>query len=472
MQAYRWSVQLKLGLIVFALVIAVASLWYTSQLVERLRVREQATIQLWADAQAQVAQMQTPSQNPHRRDFEALRQLIERLPERRSAPVSAPPALLGASGAGLPITLDSTQRAAFAQALDWAQRMPSSGGEVDFISNKILFAEPFTSIPAIVTDSATGRAVFWRNVDVPDTLAALDSKDSARAAQRLSEARAEMDETYRPVSIRLSPESAGGGLTQRVHYDESGLIKELRTFPYVQLLFVGLFIAVGYVGFSYVRRSEQSSLWVGMAKEAAHQLGTPISSLMGWTQLLRADSLSQERKGEALDEIESDIERLQRVAGRFSDIGSMPKLEAQPLARPVERTAEYIRRRLPRAAQLDVDVDPQVEALLNEDLFEWVVENLLKNALDADAAAVTVRGFREGEQAVLEVEDDGGGIERSQWKNVFRPGYSTKKRGWGLGLSLARRVVEDYHGGTLAISRSRPGEGTTFRLELPTRGES
>ena len=465
MQAYRWSVKLKLGLIVFALLIAVASLWYTSQLVERLRAREQATIQLWADAQARMAQMQAPAQNPHRRDFEALQKLVERLPAvRGGGPVGT---VLVPEGAAL----DSAERARFREALAWAQRMPgNAGGEVDFISNKILFAEPFTSIPSVITDSATGQPLFWRNVDVPDpdTLAALPSEDSARAARRLGEVQAEMDETYAPISINLGTEAGGGaGLAQKVHYDESGLIKELRLFPYVQLLFVGLFIAVGYVGFSYVRRSEQSSLWVGMAREAAHQLGTPISSLMGWTQLLRADTLSQDRKQEALDEIESDIERLQRVASRFSDIGSLPKLQKQPMVPVVERTAEYIRRRLPRAAGLAVNVEPGLEAPINEDLFEWVVENLLKNALDAGADTVAVRGFRENDQAVLEVEDDGGGIERGQWKNVFRPGYSTKQRGWGLGLSLARRVVEDYHGGSLSIARSKPGEGTTFRLEVP-----
>lgn len=461
MQAYRWSIQLKLGLIVFALLIAGASLWYTSQLVGQLRAREQAIIRLWADAQARVAQMQMAVQNPHRQDFTALQQLVARLPAHDG---DGPPGL--SPGRAQALAVDSARRARFREALAWAREMPPSGGEVDFISSEILFAEPFTSIPAIVTDSASQQPVFWRNVGVPDSLGGLPPEDSARALRRLQAVRRDMDEAYQPISIRLR-RPTGTGLAQQVHYDESGLIKDLRLFPYVQLLFVSLFILVGYVGFSYVRRSEQSSLWVGMAKEAAHQLGTPISSLMGWTQLLRSGALSEERKQEALDEIESDIHRLQRVAGRFSDIGSMPKVQTQPLAPVVKRTATYIRRRLPRKAHLDVAVAPALEAPVNADLFEWVVENLLKNALDAGASTVEIRGFREKDQAVLEVEDDGSGIERSQWKNVFRPGYSTKKRGWGLGLSLARRVVEDYHGGTLRIARSRPGEGTTFRVEIP-----
>jgi signal transduction histidine kinase len=463
MQAYRWSVRLKLGLLAFALVIAVASLWYTSRLVERLREREQAIIQLWADAQAQVARMQAPSASTssHRRDLAALGRLVERLPARSEVPPTP--------GAASPVALDSARRARFREALAWARRQPqgaSGSGEVDFITSKILFAEPFTSIPAILADSATGRPLIWRGVDVPDSLDSLSAEDSARAMRRLREVRTEMSEEYAPISIRLGGQ-AGRGLAQQVYYDESGLIEELRVFPYVQLLFVGLFIAVGYVGFSYVRRSEQSSLWVGMAKEAAHQLGTPISSLMGWTRLLRGQRLSEKRRTEALDEIESDIERLQRVAGRFEDIGSMPKLERRPLAPAVERTAEYVRRRLPRAARLNVDVPEDLTAPINADLFEWVVENLLKNAFDAEAKTVAVRGFREEGTAVLEVRDDGAGIERSQWKNVFRPGYSTKQRGWGLGLSLARRVVENYHGGSLKIARSEVGEGTTFRLRIP-----
>ena len=474
MQAYRWSTQLKLGLIAFALVIAAASLWYTSRLVGQLRAREQAIIQLWADAQAQVAQMQSAAlaRNPHRRDLAALGRLVERLPARSEVPVAP-----GGAASGAPVALDSARRARFREALAWARRQrpgsASTGGEVGFISSKILFAEPFTHIPAILADSATGRPLIWRGLDVPgpDTLASLPAQDSARAMRRLREEQAAMREEHAPISIRLG-EQAGGEIAQQVFYDESALIEELRIFPYVQLLVVGLFIGVGYVGFSYVRRSEQSSLWVGMAKEAAHQLGTPISSLMGWTQLLRGGRLSEERRAEALNEIESDIERLQRVAGRFEDIGSMPKLDTQPLAPPVRRTAEYMRRRLPQATRLSVEVGETLEAPVNADLFEWVVENLLKNAFDADAETVAVRGFRDDGHAVLEVEDDGAGIERRQWKNVFRPGYSTKKRGWGLGLSLARRVAEDYHGGSLEIVRSAPGEGTTFRLEIPAEADA
>jgi signal transduction histidine kinase len=263
---------------------------------------------------------------------------------------------------------------------------------------------------------------------------------------------------------------------QKLYYGESDLVARLRWFPYIQLLFVGLFVLVGYFGFSYIRRSEQSSLWVGMAKEAAHQLGTPISSLMGWVEMLRLnrkEGASNESDEEAFLEIEKDIDRLERVTSRFSDIGSLPKLDRQPIALVLETTADYIRRRLPkRGAFIRVHVDDtaHLEAPLNADLFEWVIENLLKNALDAmEDGRGTIRMEVSGanNRIRIDVSDTGKGIDRRQWKNIFRPGYSTKQRGWGLGLSLAKRIIEDYHGGSLTLVGSRLGEGTTFRIEIP-----
>jgi signal transduction histidine kinase len=264
------------------------------------------------------------------------------------------------------------------------------------------------------------------------------------------------------------------GLKQQVHYGESQMVRELRWYPYIQFLFVGLFILVGYLGFSYVRRSEQSSLWVGMAKEAAHQLGTPISSLMGWTEILRSDAIGVDQRRDAVDEVEKDVERLKRVASRFSDIGSMPRLSVESLESVVGSTVDYMQRRLPRKGkdvQLVVDMEPGLKVPLNPELFEWVVENLLKNALDAlegGEGRIEVRARREGEQVHVDVEDTGKGIDRREWKFIFRPGFSTKTRGWGLGLSLAKRIVEDYHGGELILLQSRPGHGSTFRISIPS----
>ncbi len=451
MRAYRLSVNLKLGLIVCAVAIAVASLVYTERLVERLRAREQLFIQLWADAQTQLAESQEAAVNPYQDELAALEAYVE-----QAAPLPE-------------ASLPDSVRQAYLDALGWARRMPPAG-RVNEVVDRVLIAGSF-GIPAIVTDSATQAPVIWRGVAVPGSLVGMPPEEAARAQRRLRELAAEMDAAYEPVPIELN--FAGTRIKQYVHYDESALIKELRLFPYVQLVVVALFILIGYVGFEYVRRSEQSSLWVGMAREAAHQLGTPISSLMGWTQLLRTGALPEEQEEEALDEIDEDIRRLQLVANRFSDIGSMPRLEVQPLAPLIESTVDYMRRRMPRQGQhvqLDVVLHGDLRAPVNPELFEWVIENLLKNALDAlDApeGIITIEGRRKGDAVCIEVRDTGRGIDRRQRKNIFRPGYSTKPRGWGLGLSLARRIVEDYHGGALTLERSRPGEGSTFEIELP-----
>jgi len=454
MDAYRWTVRLKLGLIVFAVGIAVASLWYTQRLVDRLQKREQAVIQLWADALEQVVQTQQTG-NPHRADFRRLDAYLRRL-----------------DPASPRDTLSAEQVAAFRTALDWAQTMPPTR-EFNFILNQILEPNQF-GVPAIITDSTRRRPLSWQNVGVPDTVGAMPTQDSIEAMAKLHTKLEDMKAGFEPIPIRIDlSDGEGGSLVQYVYYDESALITELRIFPWVQLVFVGLFVLVGYFGFSYIRRSEQSSLWMGMAREAAHQLGTPLSSLLGWIEMLRSPDLDPETKKQALNEIENDVERLQRVADRFSDIGSQPKLGRCDLVPIVEQTATYLRRRIPREGQsivLNVDLPDRLVAEANEELFAWVLENLLKNALDAiedDEGTIAVRGRREDDAIVLEVQDTGRGIGRRQWKNIFRPGYSTKQRGWGLGLSLARRVVETYHGGSLELVASTLGEGSTFRIQIP-----
>ena len=462
MDAYRWSVRLKLGLIVFAVGIAVASLWYTQRFVDRLQEREQAVIQLWADALEQVVQTQQAA-NPYRQEFRRLDSFLQTLERGPAAD-----------------TLSGDRIAAFRDAVGWAQAMPPTR-EFNFILNEILEPNQF-EVPAIITDSTRRRPISWQNVGVPDTVGALSARDSAEAMARLQGELDEMKSAFDPIPIQIdvsgvpggaASSGTGGRLTQYVFYDESALITELRVFPWVQLVFVGLFVMVGYFGFSYIRRSEQSSLWMGMAREAAHQLGTPLSSLMGWIEMLRTPDLDPEHRERALTEIENDVERLQRVADRFSDIGSQPKLERCDLVPIVEQTARYLRRRIPQQGQsieLTVDLPDRLDARANEELFAWVLENLLKNALDAiedDEGAITVTGRAVDGDIRIDVQDTGQGIDRQQWKNIFRPGYSTKQRGWGLGLSLARRVVESYHGGSLTLVSSTVGEGSTFRIQIP-----
>lgn len=454
MRAYRVSTNLKLGLVLFAVLIAVASLGYTHQLANRLRERERAITQLWASATVQLAQAaQQQSQNPHLADFLALDHFLTQIP---FTAVPVPDSL-----------------SAWREALAWAQGQPAVT-ELTFLTDALVLTSAF-GIPAIVVDSTGQQPLNWRNVPEvpePDSVFRLPSEAQTTIIRQLVQRAAKMDDdAYPPIPIEV--DYGTSRLKQFVHYDESLLIRELRFFPFLQLLFVGVFILIGYLGFSYVRRSEQRSLWVGMAKEAAHQLGTPISSLMGWTELLRLPALPAEQHQLAVEEIDKDIVRLNRVASRFSDIGSLPRLEVQPLAPLLDVTADYMRRRIPQQGQqidLTVDAPPNLRASVNAELFEWVIENLLKNALDAIEAPtgrIHIRASEAERRVLVEVEDTGKGIDRREWKNVFRPGYSTKQRGWGLGLSLAKRIIEDYHGGRLLLAQSRVGEGTTFRIELP-----
>jgi signal transduction histidine kinase len=440
---YRLSVNLKLALIAGAVIIAVASLAYTNHLVERLREKERVAIQLWARAVEHMYTLPTP--NPYREQLTYLEEYF-------AGNVSGNDAFAGLSSA----EVDSIR-----EAIQWSQRMPPAD-ELGFVVDEIVVPNLF-EVPAIVTgQSASGRdtVLASRNVEIDSTWS--DARRQAYLRERI----AEMDRAHDPITIEKY------GLQQTVHYGESALVQHLRVFPYVQLFFVALFMIVGYLGFSYVRKSEQSNLWVGMAKEAAHQLGTPLSSMMGWLAILKNGDDVPAHVDEAVEELEKDVGRLQRVANRFSTIGSEPKLTPTPLKPVIEGVGAYIRRRIPRDGQqisLDVHVPAELEPPINAELFEWVIENLLKNALDAiedDTGHVEVEAWKKNDNVYIDVRDTGKGIDKRQWKNIFRPGYSTKKRGWGLGLSLAKRVVEEYHGGRLLILSSRPGEGTTFQITL------
>lgn len=436
MTPYSSTVKLKLGLIVAAVIIALASLWYSNRLANRIHDRELDYVRLWTSALEYQYESQSSIINPHLETFVQLERVaregaFDHLFERQSV----------------------------VQAFRWARSMPPPG-ETIFVSNEIVIPNRF-EVPTIVTDTTGEQIVSFRNTGL-DTLAT--AADSARIRELVSE----LDNQYEPLRIDML--IGPYRLAQVVHYGESSLVKQLRLFPTIQLFFFGLFVFVGYMGFSHVRRNEQSNLWVGMAKEAAHQLGTPISSMLGWIEMLRlkGGDTSQQVAGE----LERDVQRLERVASRFSKIGSKPVLETTELAPVIRSVGDYIRQRISAESgpDLKVEVPDGLKAPLNAELFEWVIENLLKNSLDAidsDAGRILVTGRVEGAAVVVDVEDNGRGIELVNSKNVFRPGYSTKQRGWGLGLSLAKRIVEDYHGGVLSLASSKPGEGTIFRIKLP-----
>ncbi|KAA3619528.1 MAG: sensor histidine kinase [Calditrichaeota bacterium] len=257
-------------------------------------------------------------------------------------------------------------------------------------------------------------------------------------------------------------------------YGDSKSVQELQWLPYFELGAVTLFILIGFFGFNSIRRSEQQFIWVGMAKETAHQLGTPISSLMGWSALLKDKCEEHPDKIKILDEIGQDIQRLETAAHRFSQIGSQPDIKPENIDEIIAEVVHYYNRRLP---QMQKKVELHTESTiiekvpLNANLFQWVLENLVKNALDAignkKGNVTIVAKPAEGKYPVIiDVIDDGKGMDSKTRKNIFRPGFSTKKRGWGLGLNLAKRIVEEYHDGKLSLKESQPGEGATFRIQL------
>jgi signal transduction histidine kinase len=253
---------------------------------------------------------------------------------------------------------------------------------------------------------------------------------------------------------------------QFLYYRESYLLRNLRLFPVIQLLVIFLFIGVAYLAFSASRRAEQNQVWVGMSKETAHQLGTPISSLLAWLELLKLQNVDET----TISELEKDINRLEKITARFSKIGSRPELLFTNLVQVILSSVEYIKRRSPEKVKYEVLYDPSKnwEIPLNDALFSWVIENLSKNAMDAmNGSGQIVFSLKQKENmVVVDVSDTGKGLLKSQFKTIFQPGYSTKKRGWGLGLSLAKRIIENYHKGKIFIKESEINKGTTFRIML------
>ena len=256
------------------------------------------------------------------------------------------------------------------------------------------------------------------------------------------------------------------GDKQWIYYKDSALLYRLRYYPVYQLGFIGLFMFIAYFMFSASRRSEQNKVWAGMAKETAHQIGTPLSSLMAWTELLK----EKEGTEQMVAEMEKDIKRLETITERFSKIGSKSELQKRDIVSLVSQSIEYLKARMPVNAEFDIQV-PVKEIIipLNSVLFEWVIENLVTNAVDAmkGKGKISVGITEEENKIVINISDTGDGIDRSIIKNIFKPGVTSKKRGWGLGLSLSKRIIEEYHKGSIFVMKSEKGKGTTFTIRLP-----
>jgi len=311
-------------------------------------------------------------------------------------------------------------------------------------------AEQNTTIPIIIVDE---------NGDF-NTDANINYSESRRE-QVLKNELEKMKGYSEPIPIVLSDEN-----TLYLYYRESNILRNLRYYPVVQLFVIIIFIIVAYFAFDATQRAEQNQVWVGMSKETAHQLGTPISSLMAWIELLKMQDVDPT----LVKEFENDTKRLEKITGRFSKIGSKPELLTTNLVEVLLSTVSYLKTRSSEKVKFEMNFSEgdRVEAPLNAALFSWVVENLCKNAIDAmdNNGKITFELQEKDENVLIDITDTGKGVPKSQQKTIFQPGFSTKKRGWGLGLSLAKRIIENYHRGKIFIKWSESGKGTTFRIVL------
>ena len=311
-------------------------------------------------------------------------------------------------------------------------------------------------IPAILTDNKDNIITA---VNFSDEL----NEDTLFLKDQLKEIKSN---GYKPIDIKDE------FVNQKVYYKNSRLYTYLTYFPYIQLLLLSVFIGMGYLGISAARKSEQNRLWVGMAKETAHQLGTPISAIIAWIEHLKVMAEDDPDQMEVLSELNNDVQKLERVADRFSKIGSIPVLTQNDVYQLLENTRIYMGKRAPRKVEFvfpQFPNDQLIKISVNAPLFDWVLENLIRNALDAmeGKGVIGAEVYEDPNNVFIDISDTGKGMTSKQAGNIFKPGFTTKARGWGLGLSLSKRIIEEYHGGKIFVKKTSPGKGTTFTIRLP-----
>ncbi len=403
------------------ILLAIGSFAYNQYLINRILVQERSGIELWAKAIEYTG-------NPTQEDIsQKLLAASDYLRSNTSVPD---------------------------RIISMIEEAEADRASQTFVTQEIVLSEDRFQVPRIIVDER-GEIIFNNHVDEP-------------VNQNMIDRFAAMND---PIEITLGNEEYSQ--TQYVYYGESPTVRYLRYFPYIQLSLLAVLLGIGYISYRTITKSEQSNLWVGMTKEAAHQLGTPLSSLYGWVELLREEK-DDDFTQRICNELENDVTRLRGVAERFNKIGSEPELNPQRLKPIIEEVMDYMEQRLPQLGKnVDVlrTVDSNVRAKVNADLFQWALENLIKNAMDAIKSSTTtsyvsVRLERVEDEVFIDIKDSGVGIEKKYQAEIFKPGYSTKKRGWGLGLSLTKRIIEEYHQGKLLIHQSELGEGTTMRIVL------
>jgi two-component system, sporulation sensor kinase D len=489
----RW----KILLFIAAVIIVAISLWYTNSLVRKIAQDERDKVKLWAEAIQRKASLVKYTNHlfqrielEERKRIElwalANKELVKDLNDftfvfeviRNNTTI--PVIITDEKGhVSLYKNLDSlrSKDTAYLRQMIDSMRMQHAPLEIDYYKGKKnylyysdsrLFSQLRTvfggliqsfitevavnsaSVPVIYTDSTKRNVIAYGKLD------SVKMQDPVFVDKTI----ASMAGHNTPIEIDI-----GGSSRNYIFYEESFLLTQLKYYPYVQFGVIGLFLLISYLLFSTSRRAEQNQVWVGMAKETAHQLGTPLSSLMAWIEVLRMKGVDEQ----TLLEMRQDLGRLETITERFSKIGSMPVLEKQDVVAVLSKSVDYIRTRTSRNVRFDV-LGPNytVTAGLNVPLFEWVIENICKNAVDAmdGQGSITIEVSDLAQFVYIDIKDTGKGIPKSKFKTVFEPGYTTKERGWGLGLSLVKRIIENYHAGKIFVKGSEPGKGTTFRIVL------
>lgn len=343
-------------------------------------------------------------------------------------------------------------------------------GEQNRVENFVLAQDQVNDPSKQFEDLSLQLQIMERNTTIP--VFVTDERDKVLFHANFEDGIKDEDAYFNPIIKKMEKSGFEPIISEgnKIYYQESTLLRQLRYFPLIQLILIAAFVGLGYAGFSTERRSEQNRVWVGMAKETAHQLGTPISGIVAWLENLRAMREEDEEVIEIVDELRTDVSRLELIAERFSKIGSIPSLEPVNIYTELEKCRAYMQRRASRKVQFNFP-DPESKPLgvrLNPPLFDWVIENLLRNALDAmdGIGSIQVNVTEEEHVVNIDVIDSGKGIPSSKFKTVFQPGFTTKKRGWGLGLSLSKRIIEEYHSGKIFVKKSEEGKGTTFSIRL------
>lgn len=359
----------------------------------------------------------------------------------------------------------------YAKAIEFIANDESQSGEYNFVFTHVVNSISI-NFPIIITDAKTGKPTFYKNLNIDTTL------HKERQLELTKDMIEEMDKLNKPIKVTFQDTI----VLSYVHYGQSELVTKLKMLPIIEFIVGGIFILFGYFGFNYIKRTEQSSIWVGLSKETAHQLGTPLSSIMGWNELIKVNVDNPNKVSNLSGEMSSDIDRLVKIANRFSKIGSKPDLKTENLYELIKKVVQYFEKRIPRIStetfnpdklrrkiKFNINGPRTTGVLINKELFEWVLENLIKNAIDAienESGIITFNVEEKGSHINVDVTDTGKGIDLKYKKDIFRPGYSTKMRGWGLGLTLSKRIIESYHRGKLTVKSSEPGKGTTFRIRL------